>query len=154
MTRSKCEPEKFSERPSAESTENHFQFERRWRFRTHIAAARLGWGWGRLTMAAMAAAGDDEPVLDRSFRGHKGGVSCLAFSPTTRQLASGSGDCSVMVWNFKPQLRAFKLEVGLTPLHWARLACRVLRESGGVRYLESWVSVVNSRSRADAVAVC
>ncbi len=64
-------------------------------------------------MAAMAmAAGDDEPVLDRSFRGHKGGVSCLAFSPTTRQLASGSADCSVMVWNFKPQLRAFKLEVG------------------------------------------
>ena len=56
--------------------------------------------------------GDDEPVLDRSFRGHKGGVSCLAFSPTTRQLASGSADCSVMVWNFKPQLRAFKLEVG------------------------------------------
>ena len=65
----------------------------------------------------MVAAGDDEPVLDRSFRGHKGGVSCLAFSPTTRQLASGSGDCSVMVWNFKPQLRAFKLEVGQTPAY-------------------------------------
>jgi WD40 repeat protein len=35
---------------------------------------------------------DDEPVLDRSFRGHKATVSCVAFSPTTRQLASGSAD--------------------------------------------------------------
>jgi len=35
---------------------------------------------------------DDEPVLDRSFRGHKGAVTSLAFNPTTRQLASGSAD--------------------------------------------------------------
>jgi len=34
----------------------------------------------------------DEPTLDRSFRGHKAAVTCLAFSPTTRQLASGSSD--------------------------------------------------------------
>lgn len=49
-----------------------------------------------------------DPTLERSFRGHKGPVSAVSFSPTLRQLASGASDGCVMVWNFRPQLRAFR----------------------------------------------
>jgi centriolar protein POC1 len=49
-----------------------------------------------------------DPTLERSFRGHKDVITDLAFKPSMTQLASGSMDCSVMVWNFKPQLRAFR----------------------------------------------
>lgn len=46
--------------------------------------------------------------MERSFRGHKGAVAAVVFNPDMRQLVSGSADGSVMVWNFKPQLRAFR----------------------------------------------
>ncbi|KAH6569124.1 hypothetical protein BASA61_009517 [Batrachochytrium salamandrivorans] len=49
-----------------------------------------------------------DPTLERSFRGHKDVVTGLAFKPSMTQLASTSMDHSVMVWNFKPQLRAFR----------------------------------------------
>ncbi|KAJ3188651.1 POC1 centriolar protein A [Gaertneriomyces sp. JEL0708] len=49
-----------------------------------------------------------DPTLERSFRGHKNVVTGLAFKPCMKQLASSSMDNSVMVWNFKPQLRAFR----------------------------------------------
>ena len=49
-----------------------------------------------------------DPNLERTFRGHKSYITSVAFSPSLKQLASGSGDNSVMLWNFKPQLRAFK----------------------------------------------
>ncbi|TPX30416.1 hypothetical protein SmJEL517_g06016 [Synchytrium microbalum] len=49
-----------------------------------------------------------DPTLERSFRGHKDAVTGVAFKPSMTQLASSSMDHSVMVWNFKPQLRAFR----------------------------------------------
>lgn len=49
-----------------------------------------------------------DPSLERSFRGHKDVVTGLSFKPSMTQLASASMDHSVMVWNFKPQLRAFR----------------------------------------------
>jgi WD40 repeat protein len=49
-----------------------------------------------------------DPTLERTFRGHRGAVNALAFNNSMRQLASGGSDNSVMVWNFKPQLRAFR----------------------------------------------
>lgn len=49
-----------------------------------------------------------DPSLQRTFRGHRSYVSSVAFSPTLKQLASGSGDNCIMLWNFKPQLRAFR----------------------------------------------
>lgn len=50
-----------------------------------------------------------DPSLERTFKGHKNYVTSVAFSPSQKQLASGSGDHVVMLWNFKPQLRAFRL---------------------------------------------
>jgi centriolar protein POC1 len=49
-----------------------------------------------------------DPTLERSFRGHKDAVTSVCFNPSMRQLISGSLDGSVMVWNFKPQLRAYR----------------------------------------------
>jgi WD40 repeat protein len=40
--------------------------------------------------------------LERGFRGHKGLVSSLAFSPDSRRLASGSRDSTVKVWDMTP----------------------------------------------------
>lgn len=50
----------------------------------------------------------EDPTLERSFRGHRDAVSSVAFNPTMKQLVSGSLDNCVMVWNFKPQLRAYR----------------------------------------------
>ena len=49
-----------------------------------------------------------DPVLERTFRGHKSYISATCFSPNLKQLASASGDNGIMLWNFKPQLRAFR----------------------------------------------
>ena len=50
----------------------------------------------------------EDPTLERSFRGHKDAVTTVAFNANMKQLVSGSLDGCVMVWNFKPQLRAFR----------------------------------------------
>ena len=49
-----------------------------------------------------------DPKLEKTFRGHRNYVTSVSFSPQLKQLASGSGDNCVMLWNFKPQLRAFR----------------------------------------------
>jgi centriolar protein POC1 len=49
-----------------------------------------------------------DPALERSFRGHKDGVTSVAFNPNMKQLVSGGLDGVVMVWNFKMQMRAFR----------------------------------------------
>jgi WD40 repeat protein len=43
-----------------------------------------------------------------TFRGHTDTITSVCFSPTMRQLVSGSLDNCVMVWNFRPQLRAYR----------------------------------------------
>jgi WD40 repeat protein len=49
-----------------------------------------------------------DPSLEQTLSGHRGAVCSLSFSPSMRQLASGGTDNTVMVWNFKPQMRAFR----------------------------------------------
>jgi WD40 repeat protein len=50
----------------------------------------------------------EDPTLERSFRGHRDAITSVAFNPSMKQLVSGSLDNCVMVWNFKPQLRAYR----------------------------------------------
>jgi len=61
-------------------------------------------------MASLSAPGANasDPTLERSFRGHKAAATSVSFAPSLRQLASGGHDHVVMIWNFKPQLRAFR----------------------------------------------
>ena len=51
-----------------------------------------------------------DPSLERTFRGHKDTVTSVSFAPggPMNQLVSSAVDCSLMLWNFKPQLRAFR----------------------------------------------
>jgi centriolar protein POC1 len=49
-----------------------------------------------------------DPSLERTFRGHKDYITAVNFSPNLKYLASGGGDNCIMLWNFKPQLRAFR----------------------------------------------
>jgi centriolar protein POC1 len=49
-----------------------------------------------------------DPTLERHFRGHRGTVTAVAFNPTVKQLASSSLDRSIMVWNLRPKIRAFR----------------------------------------------
>lgn len=49
-----------------------------------------------------------DPSLERTFKGHKDQVTALSFRPNLTQIASASLDHSVMLWNFKPNLRAYR----------------------------------------------
>ena len=49
-----------------------------------------------------------DPSLERTFRGHKGPITAVSFEPGMKQVVSASEDSTLMVWNFRPQLRAFR----------------------------------------------
>eukprot|EP00727_Mastigamoeba_balamuthi_P010146 m51a1_g5754 putative poc1 centriolar protein homolog a (393) ;mRNA; f:1197626-1199312 len=53
-------------------------------------------------------ASEQDPCLERSFRGHKGAVTGVSFAPSMRQLATSSADSCVLLWGLHPQLRAFR----------------------------------------------
>lgn len=54
------------------------------------------------------ASGQTDPALKRSFKGHKEGVLASVFNPNLKQVVSGSLDGTVMVWNFKPNVRPYR----------------------------------------------
>ena len=51
---------------------------------------------------------NDDPSLERTFRGHRDAVTACAFNPNMKQLVSSSSDHSLMIWNFKPSMRAYR----------------------------------------------
>ncbi|KAG1939170.1 POC1 centriolar protein A [Pimephales promelas] len=57
----------------------------------------------------------EDPTLERHFKGHKDVVSCADFSPNNKQLATGSCDKNLMIWNLAPKARAFRF-VGHTDI--------------------------------------
>ncbi len=50
----------------------------------------------------------DDPALERHFKGHRDTVTSVSFNPNMKQLATGSMDSCLMVWHFKPQARAYR----------------------------------------------
>lgn len=50
----------------------------------------------------------EDPTLERHFKGHKDTITALDFNPNGKQLVSCSLDNTVMVWNFKQQMRAYR----------------------------------------------
>ena len=50
-----------------------------------------------------------DPSVAQQYKGHKETVTSVDFNPNGKQLASGSMDATIMVWNFKgPQARVFR----------------------------------------------
>lgn len=49
-----------------------------------------------------------DPALKRSFKGHKETINTVVINPNLKQVVSGSADSTVMVWNFKPNMRPFR----------------------------------------------
>ena len=89
-----------------------------------------------------------DPSLERTFRGHKGKINSVVFKPNMQQLASGSDDGSVMVWNFRPQLRAFRFlghkgavnGVSFSP------SGRLLASASSDRTVRLWIPNVQGKS--------
>lgn len=50
----------------------------------------------------------EDPTMERHFKGHRDTVTSVSFNPNMKQLATGSMDSCVMVWHFKPQSRAYR----------------------------------------------
>ncbi|KAJ7408892.1 POC1 centriolar protein A [Willisornis vidua] len=56
----------------------------------------------------MAAVYQEDPSLERHFKGHRDAVTSVDFSLNKKQLASGSMDSCLMIWSMKPQMRAYR----------------------------------------------
>lgn len=52
----------------------------------------------------------EDPTLERHFKGHRNVVTALAFNPLLKQLASGSLDSTLMIWNFNTNERAYRFQ--------------------------------------------
>ncbi|XP_022603979.1 POC1 centriolar protein homolog A [Seriola dumerili] len=51
-----------------------------------------------------------DPTLERHFKGHRDTVTSVDFSCNMKQIATGSMDSCVMIWNMKPQMRAYRFD--------------------------------------------
>ncbi|XP_038005152.1 POC1 centriolar protein homolog A isoform X4 [Motacilla alba alba] len=58
--------------------------------------------------AAASAHSQEDPSLERHFKGHRDAVTSVDFSRAKKQLASGSMDSCLMIWSMKPQMRAYR----------------------------------------------
>eukprot|EP00112_Aurelia_sp_Birch-Aquarium-sp1_P025602 Seg859.8 transcript_id=Seg859.8/GoldUCD/mRNA.D3Y31 product="POC1 centriolar protein A" protein_id=Seg859.8/GoldUCD/D3Y31 len=50
----------------------------------------------------------EDPTLEKHFKGHRDAVTSVDFNPNMKQLVSGAMDSSLMVWHFKPHMRAYR----------------------------------------------
>ncbi|XP_042563135.1 POC1 centriolar protein homolog A-like [Clupea harengus] len=50
----------------------------------------------------------DDPSLERHFKGHRDTVTSVDFNCNMKQIATGSVDSCLMIWNLKPQMRAYR----------------------------------------------
>ena len=88
----------------------------------------------------------EDPTLERSFRGHKGAVTSVAFNANLKQLVSGSTDGNVMVWNFKPTLRAYRFAG-----HRVSMMCWAWGRKRSATCAHVWQGSNGARSRARGV---
>ncbi|KAJ3361400.1 POC1 centriolar protein A [Allomyces arbusculus] len=94
-----------------------------------------------------------DPTLDRVYRGHKTAITSVAFRAHRAQLASGSADGTVMVWNGKKGLRHFCFsghKRDVTAVHFAaRPETNLLASSSLDKTVKLWTPSV----KGDAVTL-
>ncbi|XP_032202696.1 POC1 centriolar protein homolog B isoform X3 [Mustela erminea] len=74
-----------------------------------MASALVRRGWGAPPRSwCRGLRRQEDPVLERYFKGHKAAITSVDFSPSGKQLATASWDTFLMLWNCKPQARAFR----------------------------------------------
>lgn len=54
--------------------------------------------------------GERDPTLERLFKGHRGEITGLSFSPDGTKLVSSGADAKLMLWNFNKKARALSIE--------------------------------------------
>ncbi|KAJ3355405.1 POC1 centriolar protein A [Allomyces javanicus] len=87
-----------------------------------------------------------DPTLDRVYRGHKTAITAVTFRAHRAQLASGSADGTVMVWNGKKGLRHFCFtghKRDVTAVHFApRAETNLLASSSLDKTVKLWTPSV------------
>ncbi|KAM7397179.1 hypothetical protein PAMP_020172 [Pampus punctatissimus] len=90
----------------------------------------------------------EDPTLERHFKGHKDAVTCADFNPNRKQLASGSVDKSLMIWNLAPKARAFRF-VGhqdvVTAVHFSPIG-NLVATSSKDRTVRLWTPSIKAES--------
>ncbi|XP_037297433.1 POC1 centriolar protein homolog A isoform X1 [Manduca sexta] len=51
-----------------------------------------------------------EPCLEKQLKGHRNGITALYFSPNEQQIASGSLDNSVLLWDLRGTMRSYRFQ--------------------------------------------
>ncbi|PWA19931.1 hypothetical protein CCH79_00016615 [Gambusia affinis] len=90
----------------------------------------------------------DDPSLERLFRGHKDVVTCADFNPNHNQLATGSLDRTLMIWNLAPKARAFRFvghQDAITGLQFSPSG-RLLASSSKDRTVRLWTLSLKGES--------
>uniref|UniRef100_G3TW21 POC1 centriolar protein homolog A n=1 Tax=Loxodonta africana TaxID=9785 RepID=G3TW21_LOXAF len=92
----------------------------------------------------------EDPSLERHFKGHRDAVTSVDFSLNTKQLASGSTDSCLMVWNMKPQSRAYRFtghKDAVTCVHFSPSG-HLLASGSRDKTVRIWVPNVKGESTA------
>ncbi|RLN26425.1 hypothetical protein BBJ28_00010591 [Nothophytophthora sp. Chile5] len=107
--------------------------------------------FGMTHIGSVPSAVMENPSLERTFRGHKSAVTGVSFHPNVQQVASSSLDGVVMIWNFKPQLRAFRFRGHSGPVHAVSFSPTgdVLASASQDRTVRLWTPTV----RGDSVVI-
>ncbi|XP_053740880.1 POC1 centriolar protein homolog B isoform X3 [Synchiropus splendidus] len=90
----------------------------------------------------------DDPTLERYFTGHKDDVTCADFNSNCRQLATGSVDKSLMIWNLAPKGRAFRFishQDAITAVQFSP-TCNLVATSSKDKTVRLWTPTIKGDS--------
>ncbi|KAJ7329894.1 hypothetical protein JRQ81_016068 [Phrynocephalus forsythii] len=90
----------------------------------------------------------EDPILIRYFRGHKDAVTCVAFNPTTKALATSSLDRFLMIWNLRSNSKVFRLMGHLEGVTYAQFSPdgRLLASASQDRTARLWIPCIYGES--------
>ncbi|XP_043943796.1 POC1 centriolar protein homolog B [Protopterus annectens] len=89
-----------------------------------------------------------DPTLERHFKGHKNAITSVDFNPDLKQLVSASLDTYVMIWNLKPQSRAYRFvghKEAVTSVHFSPSGNLVASASQD-RTVRLWIPSIKGES--------